>query len=340
LNERQAEIVGLPREQILGRGLTEIAPIEGLDDMFRQVAAGRPIKNALLEGELPMRPGEHRYWTVNYDPVYAPDGTLQAITAASLEITSQKRAEAALIQSEKLAAVGRLASSIAHEINNPLEAITNLLFLLERSQLPEEAKRFVTTAQSELNRVSHITLQTLRFHRQSIHARELDPATILDEVLSLFQRQIQEAKVTVQRQYHKVKPIIGYEQDLRQVFINFVENALDAIRSDGNLILCQRQGKERHTGRSGVRITIADDGHGMSAEIRRRIFEPFFTTKETTGTGLGLWVSSEILKKHQGVVRVRSSKHSKFQGTVFTLFFPYDAFPAAGSDPAPPTKGK
>ena len=170
LNDRQAEIVGLPMEEILGKTLTEIAPIEGLNEMFQQVADGNPITNNLLEGELPMQPGNHRYWTVNYYPVYGPDGAIRAITAASLEITAQKRAEKALIQSEKLAAVGRLASSISHEINNPLEAVTNLLYLaLNHEQLPATTRRYLETAQGELTRVSHIATQSLRFHRQTMN---------------------------------------------------------------------------------------------------------------------------------------------------------------------------
>ena len=139
LNDRQAEIVGLPREQVLGKTLTEIAPIEGLNEMFEQVAYGNPIRNQLLEGELPTRPGEHRSWNVSYSPVYNSHGNVQAISAVSLEITNQRKAEAALVQSEKLAAVGRLASSISHEINNPLEAITNLMYIIGLGDLPEES---------------------------------------------------------------------------------------------------------------------------------------------------------------------------------------------------------
>ncbi len=332
LNERQAEIVGLPREQILGKGLTEIAPIDGLDDMFRQVAKGHPIKNALLEGELPMRPGEHRYWTVNYDPVFAPDGSVQAISAASLEITAQKRAEAALIQSEKLAAVGRLASSIAHEINNPLEAVTNLLYLMDSPALPLELRSYVVMAQQELARVSHITLQTLRFHRQSVRAQQVDLAKLLDEVIALFQRQLGECGVAVERVYRGSRPVLAYENDLRQVFTNFIENAKDAMPSQGGkIIVREREATNPRNGRHGVRVTIADNGYGMSEETRKHIFEPFFTTKEMTGTGLGLWVSAEILQKHHATVRLRSSRSPQRHGTVFTLFFPYSAFPEAHS---------
>ena len=134
-----------------GHTLAEIAPMPGLEQMFRSAAAGHPLRNQAFEGELSTRPGEHRVWNVSLMPVYGEDRTIQAVTAAWLEITHLKRAEAALVQSEKLAAVGRLASSISHEINNPLEAITNLLYLIAHHQgLPEEIKVFVHMAQSEL----------------------------------------------------------------------------------------------------------------------------------------------------------------------------------------------
>jgi PAS domain S-box-containing protein len=154
LNDRQAEILGLPAEEVLGKRLTEIAPIPGLNQMFQKVAEGTPIRNALLEGAVATRPDEHRFWNVNYFPVFNADGSVRAITAASLEITAQKRAELALIESEKLAAVGRLATSISHEINNPLEAVTNLLYLITiDSSLTPEIAPYVATAQSS-SRVS------------------------------------------------------------------------------------------------------------------------------------------------------------------------------------------
>ena len=138
---------------MLGRQLTEIAPIAGLREMFEKVATGVPIKNALLEGAVATRPDEHRFWNVSYFPVLNADGSVRAITAASLEITAQRKAELALIQSEKLAAVGRLASSISHEINNPLEAVTNLFYIIANDpSLPGAVAPFVETAQSELTR--------------------------------------------------------------------------------------------------------------------------------------------------------------------------------------------
>ncbi|HVZ59638.1 MAG TPA: ATP-binding protein, partial [Terriglobales bacterium] len=239
--------------------------------------------------------------------------------------------ERVLIQNEKLVAVGRLASSIAHEINNPLEAVTNLLFLIGSTRLPPDAKAYVDVAQSELARVSQITLQTLRFHRQSTSAREIRLSAILDDLLALFHGRLSNAALTVEKRYKQTRTILAYENDLRQVFTNIVENAIDASSLGGRIILREHEATNRRTGKRGVRIVIADTGHGMTAATREHIFKPFFTTKEATGTGLGLWVSADILSRHEATVQVRSRMDGTKHGTVFSIFFPYDAFPMQAS---------
>jgi signal transduction histidine kinase len=304
-------------------------PIEGLNAMFRQVADGKPIANKLLEGELPMKPGDHRYWTVNYSPVYGPDGSIRAITAASLEITTQKRAEKALVQSEKLAAVGRLASSISHEINNPLEAITNLLFLaLSHEQLPETTKCYLETAQAELARVSHIATQSLRFHRQTMNPTRVGATDLINSVLDLYQGRLFNSNIQVIPKYASVKRILCFENDIRQVLNNLIANAIDAMRHGGRLLLRTHDATDWKSGRSGVRITVADTGHGMSAEVKKRLFEPFYTTKEVHGTGLGLWISRGIVSRHHGHLGLKSSEKRGRSGSVFTLFLPDERNPS------------
>jgi PAS domain S-box-containing protein len=324
LNDRQAEIVGLPQEQVLGRTLTEIAPIDGLHEMFERVARGEALRNALLEGELPTRPGEHRYWAVNYEPVMGADGRVQAITAASLEITAQKRAEQALVQSEKLAAVGRLAASIAHEINNPLESVTNLLFLAQNATSLDVIRNYIRLADAELARVTQIATQTLRFHRQNSGPMPTRIYETIDNVLALYQGRITNAGIEIKRQYRKTSPLTCFADEMRQLLANLISNAVDATAVDGTVVVRKRERTDWRTGQRGIRITVADSGHGMNAETRRRIFEPFFTTKESTGTGLGLWVSRGIIEKHGGTISVRSSQDGAHRGTSFSLFVPYD----------------
>jgi PAS domain S-box-containing protein len=327
INDRQAQTIGLPKEQIIGQVITDIAPLPGLKELLEMAAAGQSVRNHLLEGELPTRPGEHRYWNVSYSPVYNANNKVEAITAVILEMTNQKKAEAALIQSEKLAAVGRLASSISHEINNPLEAITNLLYLINlSSDLPENVRRYVHTAQNELSRVCQIATQTLRFHRQAVRATRVSAAELVDAVLNLYQGRLANSSIKVEATYASPTTVLCFENDIRQVLNNLIANAIDAMRQGGRLLVRAHDGtdysSEHPQGRPGIRITIADTGHGMSPSVQARLFEPFYTTKDLNGTGLGLWISAGIVSRHQGRLTFRSNQHPIHHGSVFSLFLP------------------
>lgn len=326
LNKRQAAFFGLQPEQIVGKTLTEMAPIPGLRELFDQVARGEPVVNYPLEGTLVTDPDEYRYWTVSYFPVYGPNGAIQGITAASQEITQQRKAEKALIQSEKLAAVGRLAASIAHEINNPLESVTNLLFLALSSSDPEEIRSLLTTADAELRRVSAITAQTLRFHRQSSSPQQVDTAALVNETLSVYQGRLRNSHTEISARLRAKRALRCFDGEIRQVLANLIANALDAM-DDGTrkIFIRTREATRWSTGEKGIVFTVADTGSGMAGETTRRAFEPFFTTKGTVGTGLGLWVSQEIVSRHRGVLRLRSSQALARRGTVFSMFLPFDA---------------
>ncbi len=325
LNDRQAAFFGLKPEQIVGRTLIEMAPIEGLKELFDQVRDGTPVINYPLEGSLVTDPNVHRYWNVSYFPVYGPNGKIQAISAASLEVTQQKKAEQALIQSEKLAVVGRLASSIAHEINNPLESVTNLLYLARNSDNLDLARDYLATAEIELRRASAITNQTLRFHRQATSPQQVDVNALIDTVFSIYQGRIANARIHIERRSHTHRKLHCFDGEIRQVLSNLVNNSLDAMPSGGRLLVRIRQSTHWPTNEQGLTITIADTGSGMSPDVQARIFNPFFTTKGITGTGLGLWVSNEIVLRHRGTLSARSSQSPTHHGTVFTLFLPFEA---------------
>jgi PAS domain S-box-containing protein len=322
LNDRQAAFFGLKPKEIVGRTLTEMAPIEGLRELFDQVARGEPVVNYPLEGSLISDPDEHRYWTVSYFPVRSADGVITGITAASLEITQQKKAELALIESDKLAAVGRLAASIAHEINNPLESVTNLLYLSKTSQTLTEAQEYLETAERELQRVAGITSQTLRFHKQSTSPQAITAEQLVASVLTIYQGRIVNSGVEVNKRHRDRRPVRCFEGEVRQVINNLVGNALDAMANGGRLFLRTREGTNWATGERGAVMTIADTGSGMVAEVLEKAFRAFYTTKGITGTGLGLWISQEIIHRHRGSLQVRS-QHAR--GTVFSIFLPYDA---------------
>ena len=258
-------------------------------------------------------------------PSEEKDTVASEVAVFLTDLSSQKQAEVALIQSEKLAAVGRLASSISHEINNPLEAVTNTLYLLGHEELNPTARGYLETATQELNRVSQIAIQTLRFHRQATRPRSVSAEELLEPVLALYHGRLANAGVTVLQRHRGPVSVVCYEGEIRQVLSNLVGNAIDAMRSGGHILLHTGPAHCWETDRTGIYITVADTGQGMSPEVLRRIFEPFYTTKEINGTGLGLWVSEEIVRKHHGSLRVRSrpsAGDAEICGTAFRLFLP------------------
>lgn len=246
--------------------------------------------------------------------------------ALGVDVTERRLAEQALLQSEKLAAVGRLASSIAHEINNPLESVTNLLYLARRSDDFDDVRSYLVTAEQELRRVSNITNQTLRFYRQST-----DPIAVLGEMLvadtlSLYQGRILNSGIQIESRHRAKQPVTCFEGEIRQVLSNVVGNAIDAMHGNGGrLLLRSREATNWKTGRSGLVLTVADTGPGMSSAVMKKIFEAVFTTKGARGSGLGLWISCEIIDRHGGSLRVHSSQREGRSGTVFTLFLPFEA---------------
>lgn len=252
----------------------------------------------------------------------------QRFTGFIRDISERERTQAALIQSEKLAAVGRLASSIAHEINNPLEAVTNLLFLARECTDAAQIQDYLELADQELRRVSVIASQTLQFHRQSTSPIQVNCDELMDGSLALFQGKLVNAHISLERRRRaqRVARCVGGE--IRQVLNNLIGNAIDATRRGGRILVRSRDATDWKSGRSGVVLTIADTGTGISPEVRSRMFEPFFSTKGEAGSGLGLWICSHLIAKNSGVLRVRSSQRPQGSGTVFTLFLPDTAMGA------------
>ena len=246
------------------------------------------------------------------------------------DITEKRQSDAALMKNEKLAAVGRLASSIAHEINNPLESVMNLLYLAQGSQNLAEVKGLLDTADRELRRIGAIASQTLRFHKQSSKPTEITCSELVAGVLSTYQGRIVNSRVHVEERRRANNAILCFEGEIRQVLNNLVSNALDAMSTNGGrLLLRSREGTDAKTGQLGVFITVADTGSGMSPQTRAKSFEPFFTTKGMAGTGLGLWICTGIVERHHGRLLLRSSQRKDHTGTVFLLFLPAPVQPIA-----------
>jgi PAS domain S-box-containing protein len=250
----------------------------------------------------------------------------------AMDVTSRKATEQTLRQSEKVAATGRLAASIAHEINNPLASVMNALYILRtNSKMPESALVYVKTAEEELARVVHITKQTLGFYREISSPVMSSVPQLFEEVLAAYDGRIEQGQITVHRSFSDVGPLAAFPSELRQVFSNLVLNAIEAITPPGNIHIRVRQAHDGQ-GRTGIRVTVADDGRGIPAENMPHIFEPFFSTKDSKGTGLGLWVSQGIVQKHQGNLRLRSHSGEALHGTCCVLFLPFATHEAVSED--------
>ncbi len=322
VNQFLADMNGYSFALHLGRGVGGILPAATASKLERNIETvfqtGEPVRNLELTWE--PEPRRSRTWLVHLYPVRTETDATRWVGAILVDTTDQKRSEETLRRTEKLAATGRLAASIAHEINNPLEAVTNLLYLIRQENLSPEAANFALLAQQEVTRVSEITQQTLRFYRQSTLPTLSNVAELLDSVITLHLGRIQTLQVDLQRDYDKSLQLFSFAGELRQLLANLISNALDAMTPDGGRLLV-RCHAATIKGIAGIRISVADTGCGINQEARRHIFEPFFTTKEATGTGLGLWVSEQIIRKHRGSVRVRS-RAAGHSGTVFSIFFP------------------
>ena len=228
---------------------------------------------------------------------------------------------------EKMAAAGELASSLAHEINNPLSSVTNALYLLENhAPLDESARTFVTLAVTELARVSRIVKQSLSYYHVGENPLDVDLGLIVDELLQIFSGRFQRSGIELKWKVRKGSVLVGYADELRQAIHNLLLNAVEAMPGGGCLGVSVHESFDwihhrRKGDRKGVRITIADSGSGIPRDNRSRIFEPFFTTRPE-GTGLGLWVLQGIVAKHEGAISVRSSERKGRSGTVISIFFP------------------
>jgi PAS domain S-box-containing protein len=326
VNQRFCDLLGYCRDELSGRKFQEFTHPEDLPLDLENI-------RRLLRGECESYTIEKRYFRrngttvpVNLTRSLVRDGSGQPkyFIGVVEDITRRRTAEAErsrllqmLIANEKLAAAGRMAGMLAHEINNPLAAVTNVMWLLQaRTDLPPDVRSMIELAATELNRVTHITKSTLSFYRESPAPVSVNLPELLGEVLRLYARQAQDQRVVVQTRFHGRGMVLGQPGALRQVFSNLISNALEAMPDGGRLFVRCACGSD---GADGVSVVVADTGSGISPSDRASIFQPFFTTKGERGTGLGLWVSLGIVQKHQGNIKLRSSTAANHHGTVFRV---------------------
>lgn len=284
----------------------------------RIIGSSEPLRNSLQHYSTECVIGK-RTVHLSVNPLNAQSNKCEKIVILA-DITDRKLAEYALRTAEKLAATGKLASAIAHEINNPLECLTNLLYLAERSESFDSVHELVQRANFELARISRVTKQALSFHRDTELPVAVDVSELISEVVALYQNAAGARHVRLTCDCHFGLTLYGFPGQLGQVFGNLVRNAMEASPADSEV--CVRARPIRRSGRVGARVTIHDHGKGIPDDIKEKMFDPFFTTKDLRGSGLGLWVSRSLIAQHHGTIRFRSSQRHGASGTTFEVFLP------------------
>jgi PAS domain S-box-containing protein len=332
LNPVAEQLTGWDYQAASGRPLREVLRIidersrTELEDPFALVRRSQPVVNVSSYVALISRSGQEYPLELTGSPILNDRNQLVGVVAVFRDITQRRQTEQTLRSSERLALAGRLSATIAHEIRNPLDTVSNLIYLLRHEEDPSNvSSQYLELASDELARIAQITGQLLTFHREAQAPVEVNLADVLQSVLVLFAPQIRKGHVDVEQRFEAVPLVRGFPGELRQVFSNLVGNALDAMPNGGKLILHLRESSlASEPARRGARITILDTGAGIPPGVRKNLFAPFFTTKGEKGTGLGLWVSRGLIEKHEGTIHLASRMRAGKNGTAFSVFLPFE----------------
>jgi two-component system, chemotaxis family, CheB/CheR fusion protein len=331
-NKSAERLFGYTAEEAIGQSIMLIIPADRRkeeESILDRIRHGQRVDH--FETVRRRKDGTLIELSVTISPVRDSTGRVVGASKVGRDITERRQSERALRESEerlrkteKLAAAGQLAASLAHEINNPLSSVTNALYLLKTTgELSGGAKSLVDIASSELARMARIVKQSLSYYRRAVAPTDVDIATTVAESLQVFSAKLERVGIAVQPNLIKGYVVSGFADEIRQIIDNLLLNAIEAMPDGGRLRVEVRPSRDWKQGsRQGIRFVVADTGSGIPKNIASRIFEPFFTTKEEKGTGLGLWVVRGLVAKHEGRIRVCSSDRAGRSGTVISIFWP------------------
>jgi PAS domain S-box-containing protein len=309
------EMIGRPITLIIPQDLKEedqrILEVIGLGERFEHFETVRLTNN-----------GERIDVSLTVSPVRDDVGRVIGAAKTARDITQQKKTEHALRRAERLASAGRMAATVAHEINNPLEAVTNLVYLAKGSAALNDVREFLNKIEEELNRIAQVTKQTLGFYRETIAPCAVRVGEMLNPIISLLGRRALNKGIEIRTEIRQDPEIHAVAGEIRQLIANLLNNSIDAVDSGGLIRIRIDANGLNGQHPSGIRITVADSGRGIPTSDRSKLFEPFFTTKKDIGTGLGLWVCTNIVDRHHGSIRVKSSAAPGRGWTVFSVFLP------------------
>ncbi len=321
------KMFGFTAHEMEGQPITKIIPLELHDDEQRILETiGRGERIDHFETTRMRKDGELIEVSLTISPINDETGKVIGAAKIARDITHRKQAEQALRTSERLASVGRLAATVAHEINNPLEAVTNLIFLAKSHTTDESVREYLSSAEEELERVSHLTKQTLGFYRDTRGATATKVGAMVAPLLSVFGSRTRNKSIEIVSEIRQDPEIMAVPGEIRQLLANLLSNSIDAVEGGGKIRIRLSAANDWTANRlPGVRLTVADSGPGIPAAIRPKLFEPFFTTKKDVGTGLGLWVCKSIIEKQGGSIRLKSNVVPGKSWTAFSVFLPLDS---------------
>lgn len=321
-NKAASHMFGYSAEEMIGQSILRLIPEElrhEEDLILAKLRAGERIDH--FETTRIKKNGERFEVSVTISPVKDGEGHIVGASKTARDISERKKMEQLLIQSEKLAATGRMAATIAHEINNPLESVMNLVYLARKSGSIGKTHNYLEIAEKELVRVAHIVRQTLGYYRETTAPVKVDFRELVEDVLMVYQGKLNTHRISVDCRFDDHRPIVANKGELVQVLSNIVSNSIDAMPLGG--VLHIQIGETTDLGQEGVQIVIRDKGTGVQQENLAKIFEPFFTTKGNLGTGIGLWVAKQLIEKNRGRIAITSRTDSGNSGTTLSLFLPF-----------------
>jgi PAS domain S-box-containing protein len=322
-NRAATRIFGYQPDEIIGSSVLRLIPEDLQHEeatIIARLRAGERLEH--LETTRLTKAGARIDVSLTISPIRNAAGEVVGASKIARDISDRKEMERLLVQTEKMVATGRMAATIAHEINNPLEAVVNLIYLARISpSVNDQVREYLKLAEQEIERVSLIARQTLGYFRENTHAVNFPVAQLLEEVLSVYAGKLNYNRIDVTRAFEEVEPVWMRKGELTQVFANLLTNAIDAMPQGGDLSVSVAE--EGVPPDAGVRVKMGDTGTGISTELLDKIFEPFFTTKEHRGTGIGLWISRQFVEAHRGTIEVTSNTAAPDNGTSFSIFLPY-----------------
>lgn len=324
-NRGAEKMYGYSAAEMVGQNVSRLTPTDRLHenaDILELLGRGESIEH--IETIRLRKDGTPVEVSMAISPVRNAASEIVGASTIARDVTERNRATEALRKTEKLAATGRLAGTMAHEINNPLEAVTHLLYLIDKSSsLDQAARNYTQIAMAEVDRIGHIAKQALGFYREASSPIDVKISELVSNVIELYNSGAQNKSVHLEAQLENDASIKAFPGEMRQVFSNLIVNAVDAVPRGGTVKVRVKHGRDWSSRRMGIRVLVSDNGHGIPPDVRPHIFEPFFTTKGERGTGIGLWVSEGVLEKQGGRIRLKSSTR-QMHGTTFSVFLPYN----------------